>query len=337
MAKCSINLASTEGILPDLGNILTMSVVIPCYNGSATIRQCLTALGDQTISLDEYEVIVVDSSDDATPTIIKSEFPWVRLLRRDERVPVGAARNLGVQVARGDIIAFTDSDCIVAPDWLWQLRSVYLDRPDVIGVGGAICNGNPGVFFGWIAFLAEFAAWLPVGSIREVQGIVGANSSFRRWAFEKYGGNHSYDVAGDDTLFNWTLVRSGETLLFNPEARLSHLNRGDLLGVLRHLHHLGKGVAWVWLHYKIPSEFLSRSRLLGPLFAPVRTVRVIWRTLLGAPKDSWRLLLLWPFILLGFFYFGLGEVKAFSDFRSNSDKSRIEPFTSPTSGTMESG
>lgn len=315
--KKSTNFDRSGVTLQDSGDNVAISVVVPCYNAQTTIRHCLKALGNQSIPPEDYEVIVVDSSKDQTPRIIGDEYPWVRLLHRDTRIPAGAARNLGVEIARGNIIAFADSDCIVDRDWLRMLQETYLAWPDIAGVGGSIINGNPEVFWGWITFLIEFAGLLPTGSIRKVHGIVvGANSSFKRWAFEKYeyAGNLPLDVGGEDTLFNWSLIRAGEILLFNPKAHVHHLNRGKLRLALRHLHHLGYGVAWVRLHYHIPYSFLAQSRISGFLIMPIRTARTIWRTLIGTPLASWRLLLLWPFILLGYIYFGLGEAKCISDF-----------------------
>ena len=93
------------------------SVIIPSYNSARTIHDCLTSILDQKTDL-EYEVLVADSSEDGTPLIILTHYPSVRLIQFSERTDPGTARNAAVRQSRGKILLFTDSDCIVAPDWL---------------------------------------------------------------------------------------------------------------------------------------------------------------------------------------------------------------------------
>lgn len=95
-----------------------ISVVVPSYNGSSTIRRCLSSLLGQRRPADE--MIVVDSSDDETPAIIENEFSQVHLIHREDQTFCGAARNIGVQVASGNIIAMTDTDCIAVPRSGWR-------------------------------------------------------------------------------------------------------------------------------------------------------------------------------------------------------------------------
>jgi len=95
---------------------ILISVVVPAYNVEATIDACLNSLLSQTLSRDSYEVIVVDNgSMDETAAIIRN-YPVTYIY--EPNCTVYAARNAGVSVAAGDIIAFTDSDCVVDKKWL---------------------------------------------------------------------------------------------------------------------------------------------------------------------------------------------------------------------------
>ncbi|HEV3115713.1 MAG TPA: glycosyltransferase, partial [Gemmataceae bacterium] len=109
-----------------------VSVVVCSYNGGRTLDQCLRSLG--ALEYPRYEVIVVDDgSTDDTPEIL-ARFPEVRSIRQPNQ-GLSVARNVGLQAAKGDIIAYTDSDCFADRDWLTHL--VYqLERSEAAAVGG---------------------------------------------------------------------------------------------------------------------------------------------------------------------------------------------------------
>jgi glycosyltransferase involved in cell wall biosynthesis len=282
-----------------------VSVIVPCYNGSRTIRRALGSLMAQDFDL-PYEVIVVDSSSDGTDAIVREEFPRVRLIRRETRTPVGAARNLGVRQARGDIIAFFDSDCVADPNWLRHLA--FAHGPNVTGVGGSMANANPGSLVGWASFLMEFARLAPSSPRMLVADIVGCNCSYKRWVFEKYGFYHDGDYAGDDVLFNRRLVLGGERLLFEPRAIVYHHNRESLHDFLRHMRRLGEGVGTVRLLEGMPHAGLSRRWWLAAAAYPCRVGRIAWRALRGYPGEAWRLPLVLPLVTMGFLAFTRGEL-----------------------------
>ncbi len=94
-----------------------ISVIVPVYNDSSRIGKCVEALLDQAYPKDKYEIVVVDNgSTDDTRTIV-GRYP-VRLFVKDVVQSSYAARNKGIKNSRGEIIAFTDSDCIPDKNWL---------------------------------------------------------------------------------------------------------------------------------------------------------------------------------------------------------------------------
>jgi GT2 family glycosyltransferase len=284
-----------------------VSVVVPCYNGARTIREALESLLAQDIT-SPYEVIVVDSSSDGTDVIVRKEFPGVRLIRRETRTPVGAARNLGVGQAQGNIIAFFDADCVADPGWLRHLATAH--QTNVAGVGGSVANGNPGSLVGWASFLMEFSRLAPSSPGGLVPDIVGCNCSYKRWVFETYGLYHDGDYAGDDMLFNRRLILAGERLLFEPRAVVFHWNRGKLGEFLRHMRHLGEGVGMVRLLGGMPHAYLGRHGWLAMALLPYRVGRIACRALHRHPRDAWRLPLVMPLVAAGFLAFSWGELGA---------------------------
>ncbi|RLG14551.1 MAG: glycosyltransferase family 2 protein [Candidatus Nanohalarchaeota archaeon] len=110
-----------------------MSVVIPTYNEEKNIEKCLKSLLNQTLPKREYEIIVVDGeSKDNTVKIAKR---YADKVINQKSKGVGGARNDGVGVSNGDIIATTDADCIVPMNWLERVKSNFEDRSIVMLYG----------------------------------------------------------------------------------------------------------------------------------------------------------------------------------------------------------
>ena len=128
-----------------------VSIVIPAYNAAHTIRLCLDAIQQSDYPKEQYEVIVVDNnSTDDTPAIV-SQYPVKLRFEREIQGP-HAATNTGVRQAKGEIIVFTDSDCVPEPRWLRTLVDAFVDE-EVIAAGGKIEAHQPRTRIEW--FLQE--------------------------------------------------------------------------------------------------------------------------------------------------------------------------------------
>lgn len=101
------------------GAPLFVSVIIPAYNRQEHLRYCLEALSKQTLSSDYYEVIVVDDGSSDETAAVAEEFRTTTI-RTPNRGP-GAARNVGIEAAKGDILIFLDADMLVENDYLDQI------------------------------------------------------------------------------------------------------------------------------------------------------------------------------------------------------------------------
>lgn len=172
---------------------MKVSVVVPTYQEAKGIEAFLTQLHRQTLPRPEYEVIVVDGeSRDGTREIASRYADRVIV----QTTPgIGGARNDGVRIARAEIIATTDADCRIPPDWLEDIVEDFQD-PEVV----AVC-GPDGPFDGGLK--ARFIYFFVRGIIRlaalaGLYGTGGTNSAFRKDAFLAVGGYrnlpHSDDV-----------------------------------------------------------------------------------------------------------------------------------------------
>ncbi len=163
---------------------IKISVIIASYNSSRTIEKCLRSLQRQT-NQEDFEVIVVDSSEDGTAGIVAHQFPEVRLYTFSDRRFPGDARNFGVSMAKGDILAFTDADCVVDQNWIKEIAEAHQAPYPVIG--GAIDNANPDSNVGWAYYFCEFSQWMPGFPKCEMAEIPTCCLSLKRWAFDTCG------------------------------------------------------------------------------------------------------------------------------------------------------
>jgi GT2 family glycosyltransferase len=110
----------------------TISVIVPHYRDLQRLDACLSALGRQTHPSEAFEVIVADNdSPEGEAAVAKVIDGRARLVIAHER-GAGSARNAGVAVARGRLLAFTDSDCLPDADWLSQ-GVLALEHFDFVG------------------------------------------------------------------------------------------------------------------------------------------------------------------------------------------------------------
>ena len=280
------------------------SIIIPSYNSRATIRRCLQSLLAQESDV-THEIILVDGSDDGTDEIVRSEFPSVRLVHLETRTLPGRGRNLGVQEARGELLCFTDADCVVEPDWLNRLTG-HLDSGDVAGVGGSVLNGLPQNPVAWCGYLVEFSEYLPSMPPGPSVLLPTCNAAFRRDVFETLGGFPEELWPAEDQIFSWRLVQGGDRLAFDPSIRVSHLFRPTWGGFLKHQRRLGSASADARRKVpELPGAWIAESpmRWLTPL---VRWVRIEGRLVRADLPNFLRFNLLLPLVAAGLLYWGAG-------------------------------
>jgi cellulose synthase/poly-beta-1,6-N-acetylglucosamine synthase-like glycosyltransferase len=208
-------------------DVVKYSIIVPAYNAGKTIGDCLGALTRQSMDAADYEVIVVDDgSRDGTAEVVKTFS--VRYLRQANRGPA-TARNHGAREARGEIILFTDSDCVPSADWIAEMTKPF-GNPDVVAVKGAYRTNQRSLTarFAQVEFEERFELLKRVASIDMVDTY---SAAYRSDVFRQAGGfDESFPVANnEDTELSYKLSRRGRKMVFNPDAVVYHLNHPDSL------------------------------------------------------------------------------------------------------------
>lgn len=220
-----------------------VSVIIPVLNGAWTIRECLVSLLRMEYPPERREILVVDNgSTDRTAEIVRS-FPVSYL--REKRRGAALARNMGIGASRGEILAFTDADCVVSTRWARELVRGFEDE-GVGGVEGEIVDYPP------VTPAQQFVASRRSFSYQARLAspfwpfVVTANVGFRRQVFERIG---LFDprfpaAGGEDIDFSWRFFQgAGMSLRHNPKAIVFHRHRTTAGGFFRQQIRNGRGLA----------------------------------------------------------------------------------------------
>jgi glycosyltransferase involved in cell wall biosynthesis len=282
---------------------IQLSVIIASYNSGNLINSCLESLENQNTD-QPFEIIVVNSSSDGEVSLLEKRFTDVRLYQFPERKFCGDARNFGLSVAKGEIIAFIDADCRVSNNWVDQIIKAH--RSPTLAIGGAIANGNPESPVGWASYFCEFSQWMPGFPSTNMTDIAGANMSYKRRAFEEYGlfieGTYS-----SDTEFHWRLRREGHFLKFTPSILTFHHNLDRIGKFLRHEFQHGRSFAGVRIRSQNFSEW---RRLFYGTFSFLIPGWLLLKIGLRNSKNRVYLshfLKAWPLLMLGLIAWSLGE------------------------------
>ncbi len=197
-----------------------ISVIVPAFNAEKTLPHTLRALQNQTLPRKLYEIIVIDdASKDGTGSVAR-EF-GVRYRRQNKEGPA-AARNLGVRIARGDIVLFTDSDCVPREDWIEKMVKPFED-PRVAGVMGRYLTRQKEFCarFVQLEFEERFSM---LGDRDNIDLVPSFAAAFRRSIFEEVGGfdAHYPQANNEDVELSYKIASRGYKMIFSDDAVVYH-------------------------------------------------------------------------------------------------------------------
>jgi glycosyltransferase involved in cell wall biosynthesis len=204
-----------------------ISIIVPVYNDKEHITWCLDSIYACNYK-DQFEVIIVDdgSSDGLEEAV--ALFPC-RFLRTEKNSGPGMARNLGAGLAKGEILAFVDSDCIVPKDWLAVIDNNFMDDRMQVIAGRFSKNLNP-------EFIARFryyeASFYMLNEKTSVNTFTASSFACRKDLFLKAGGFGNRPAAEEITLGH-RLYKMGHNISCVPEFVVAHYCLSTLKGYLK--------------------------------------------------------------------------------------------------------
>ena len=213
------------------------SVVVPVHNAAKMIGECLEALHHQSLPGHEYEVIVVDDgSSDSTRERV-AEY-GAKLLTQDHQGPA-VARNLGAAQAQGEIVLFTDADCVPASDWIETMLTPFSDE-QIVGVKGVYRTHQKELVARFVQLEYEDKYDL-MRKERYIDFIDTYSAAYRKEVFNDNGG---FDPAfprasGEDVEFSYRLAERGHKMVFVPQAIVYHHHVDSLWAYLKRKFYVG--------------------------------------------------------------------------------------------------
>ncbi len=203
---------------------MLISVIIPFYNERLYIERCIHSLLEQDFDNNEYELIFIDNGSDDNSAELVKKFPRIQLLYEGRKNPY-TARNAALKIAKGEILAFTDADCVVSKDWLKVIEEKMIKNRPTILVGKVLFPATKGVSIGVLQDYqnAKIDYLLQSQSKRYLYGYTN-NMAVSAAIFHKLGPFLEWPVPGDTEIIHRCLKRiPNTTVRFIQDMEVLHL------------------------------------------------------------------------------------------------------------------
>lgn len=207
-----------------------ISVVIPAHNASSTIAQCVQALQKQTVAPSAYEIIVVDDGS-ADETARLATEAGAKVIYHEKKRGAAAARNSGIEIARGGIVCFTDADCQPKSDWIEQIIRPF-DDPDIVGCKGVYATRQQDVAARFVQIEYEDKYDLLRLQPR-IDFIDTYSAAYRRSVLVANGGFDEHIFFVEDQELSFRLAARGYQMIFQPTAVVYHLHSNSVSAYFR--------------------------------------------------------------------------------------------------------
>ncbi len=271
------------------GNVPFISVVIPTHNRKSLLKRTLGSLQNQLYDKDKYELVVVDdgSTDGTYEEInaIASQFAYpLRIAMQDKKGPA-SARNLGISLARGEIIAFTDDDCLPDPSWLREISKAF-SGPGIWAASGHVFSEIPPDIFVH-ALLSQSTL------VSESDHFMTGNFAVRKDAAQRIGGfdPRFEDPWFEDYDFAYRIREAGGEIAKAADAKIHHPPRYQSFPAYLRKARFSRYLALMQAKYpgkgferEIKANYrrAAKTSLIILIFAsaPLPWINIVWRLLI---------------------------------------------------------
>lgn len=222
------------------------SVIVPTLDRTDALRTCLEALSTQTF--EPFEVVVVDDGSAEDIAAVAKEFAdalEIRVVRNDRNLGANTSRNRGVREARGEYVAFLDSDCVAEATWLEELVRAAQEANAATATGRIDYPTPENVFE--LAYSGTNR--LPQGE--DASSLRGGNLLARRDVLLDEPFDEDLKYGCDEEGLFLRLRAAGAKQIFVPDAVVTHLHRFDARRYFRYAHTSGRGAAWFVYKYRL--------------------------------------------------------------------------------------
>ncbi|MBC8509839.1 MAG: glycosyltransferase [Anaerolineales bacterium] len=228
------------------------SVLICTYNRPELLRKSLQALIEGTQEKPD-QIVVVNGGNERADQVVESfmggqgiEVKLVKTVNKN----LAASRNIGLPHCTGEIIAMTDDDAEVFPDWVTQMKRAHREHPEAGAVGGEVLGTNTDSLVGKVADLITFPSWPEPRYVRTLPGV---NISYKCAAVADIGPQDETLFRGEDVDFNWRVKQLGYEIYFDLAIKVYHHHRPTLRGFLN--QHYMYGRAYYLVRRKWPEMY----------------------------------------------------------------------------------
>lgn len=231
---------------------MKFSTLICTYQRPDLLNQALESLVIRSATLPD-EVIIVNGGDDRADQVINSIATQCDLtikIIKTKNKNLASSRNIGLSHCTGDIVAMTDDDAQVFPDWVAQMKRVHAEHPEAGAVGGVVIGSNTDSLVGKVADAVTFPGWPTARSVRTLPGV---NISYKREVLDQIGLQDEILFRGEDVDFNWRVKQLGYDVWFDPSIKVYHHHRPTVRGFLN--QHYMYGRAYYLVRRKWPDMY----------------------------------------------------------------------------------
>lgn len=252
-----------------------VSIIIVNYNGEFYLDRCLDSLKDTTYP--NFEVIVIDNnSSDRSSDLVKSKYPYVKLIELKKNLGFAPANNLGAEVGKGDFYIFLNNDTIVTKTWLYELvKAIVGSQDDKVAIAQSFLVRQDGEIDSSGDFIDKFGR--PYSSKlenppdgRHIMSARAASMIIKKEVFWKLGGFEEIFFASfEDVHLGWKAWIAGYKVILASNSIVYHFT-GQTVKRLKsrmNFHSMKNQACIILLDFEFPScikKFLS----LVPLYRP---------------------------------------------------------------------
>lgn len=287
-----------------------ISVIIPSYNSSITIGKTIGAVLSQSQGELVNEIIIVDSSDDIITKQVIAEFisEKIRIIDLKIKTIPAISRNIGAKTAKGEILAFIDSDAYPAEDWAKNIEEAQRNGCKIGGGSVLLPPFQMHKLIPISQYYIQFNEFMDIGKISKKIFVPSCNLYCDKQLFEIIGGFPEIRAA-EDVLFGLKANKFTQ-IWFIPRIKVYHIFRESLLDYLKNQTILGK---YTIIYRKIYFKKLVYKGLLAlailPLFLSLKFIKILLRICRSNRYHIINFIISLPFFMLGLLFLGFGYIE----------------------------